>query len=696
MKKIIFPDDDNLKELINSQEPDFLEPMKKVGSKQTYRCPECGEHELQRYKAGNKTMWKCFGCDYCDDVLGLYQNANHYIDFSDALNGAAEYYHFSGNLPTEYSPEKARPESAKAAPTEPEEEEDLTKYIEECAARLPECDYLTRRGISKELQQKFKIGYDPAYTDPRTGHYIDGGRRLIIPSDKYFVTARALDADAVNKKLKAGKASRHLFNGKALADPRPLFVVEGEIDALSLIEVGFNAVAIGGANNRKALITALKAPGRREPVIIALDNDSAGKDATRRIMDDISENKIRTPIYVIGENAVPGSPNAINYFYGSYKDANERLMNDRAGLKEAAAESVRMCGEDGEKERYNLQSVSGHLQQMLEGIQANKRQKPYSTGFRDLDNILNGGFRPKQVCYLGAISSLGKTTFLVQMADNMAAAGRDVLYFSLETPEEELIAKIISRYTYEQSIKAGRNAELAKTMYSILDGNKWDNSTPEEVEGMKQAFRRLEKHGKNLRFICSIGDANADDVRKAVEEHIRITGKHPAVFIDYLQIMRPLEKDRNGRDMKYSSDRAAMDATVSALKHLAVDLEVPVIAISALNRDNYLEPINTAAFKESGGIEYGSEILIGLQYEGMDYRDGEKQNDRIKRIHELREKATAAGRTGDPIAIELEVLKNRNGRKGRTYMHYMNWFNRFKEVSDNLLARKKEEYGVRL
>ena len=66
-------------------------------------------------------------------------------------------------------------------------------------------------------------------------------------------------------------------------------------------------------------------------------------------------------------------------------------------------------------------------------------------------------------------------------------------------------------------------------------------------------------------------------------------------------------------------------------------------------------------FKESGAIEYGSDVLIGLQHEGMDYKDGEKDKERENRIREMRKKNEELKSSGQPIRVELKILKNRNG-----------------------------------
>ena len=99
-----------------------------------------------------------------------------------------------------------------------------------------------------------------------------------------------------------------------------------------------------------------------------------------------------------------------------------------------------------------------------------------------------------------------------------------------------------------------------------------------------------------------------------------------------------------------------------------------------MNRDNYLNPINNAAFKESGAIEYSSDILIGLQFSGMDYQDGEADKAREKRIRELIKRQQDRGNQGDAEEIELKILKFRNGRKGTSLqLHYFPWFNFYKE-----------------
>ena len=98
------------------------------------------------------------------------------------------------------------------------------------------------------------------------------------------------------------------------------------------------------------------------------------------------------------------------------------------------------------------------------------------------------------------------------------------------------------------------------------------------------------------------------------------------------------------------------------LKRLSRDKGIPIVAISSLNRENYTQPINLTGFKESGSLEYGSDALIGLQFEGMDYQEGETDKQREKRIRELVKEQKGKGNSGGAEALQLKILKNRNGR----------------------------------
>jgi len=100
------------------------------------------------------------------------------------------------------------------------------------------------------------------------------------------------------------------------------------------------------------------------------------------------------------------------------------------------------------------------------------------------------------------------------------------------------------------------------------------------------------------------------------------------------------------------------------------DFKLPVIAISSFNRENYNTPVTMTAFKESGAIEYSSDVLMGLQLGGIWTREG--KIDKNVDIYVAKNK--------DPRDIELVVLKNRNGKAGNAVaFSYRPRFNYFED-----------------
>ncbi len=97
-------------------------------------------------------------------------------------------------------------------------------------------------------------------------------------------------------------------------------------------------------------------------------------------------------------------------------------------------------------------------------------------------------------------------------------------------------------------------------------------------------------------------------------------------------------------------------------------------------------------------IEYSSDCLIGLQYDGMDYQEEEADKAREKRIRELMKQVIEDGKAGKPQRIQVKVLKHRNGSKGNAYLDFYPMFNYFKapkagEKSESSEGWSKSEGG---
>lgn len=538
--------------------------------------------------------------------------------------------------------------------TDSTDKTDYVEYFKECAKHRSECDYLVKRGISEATQAIYLIGYDKEWRSPKAikkGSNPPATPRVIIPTSRESYIARdTRPAESLNdyekqfSKMKEGALS--IFNIKALESMQaPLIVVEGEIDALSIIEIGYQAIALGSTTNYKKLISYCMELKPTKPLLIALDNDKSGKETTTKLVEGLRANNIECY--------------AVN-ICGSWKDANEALVADREAFTNLVADAIASIKDQQEQEKldYLKTSTSFYMKDFINGI-AESVNTPYvSTGFSDLDNILDGGLY-EGLYVIGAISSLGKTTFTLQVADQIAKSGRDVLIFSLEMARNELIAKSVSRTTAQLALLKQLPIETAKTVRGITVANFYKGYTEQERELIQESLDRYSEYANNVYINEGMGEVGVKEVREIVEKHIRLTGKTPIVIIDYLQILAPYEVRATD---KQNTDRAILE-----LKRISRDFKLPLLAISSFNRDNYNMGVSMQAFKESGAIEYSADVLLGLQLAGA----GKKEFD----VDQAKAK--------NPREIELKILKNRNGKTGaKVELVYYPQYNYF-IASDN-------------
>jgi replicative DNA helicase len=520
--------------------------------------------------------------------------------------------------------------------------QDFTSYFRKCQAGISKTDYPQNRGLSPDTVRRFGLGYDANFSRG-TGGAI--WKALIIPTGPGSYTARntAKDAEKENRVRKAGGSP--IYNTEVLKDARePVFVVEGEIDALSIIEAGGVAVALGSTANVQRFLKLIEQQKPEQQLIIALDSDNEGEKAARKLA--VALGTLKIPFY--------------RHIWEGHKDANEALMADRDAFIEQVriARSIGQEDQKAEREAYLATSAVNHLQSFIDGI-ANSVNTPFiPTGFKRLDEVLDGGLF-EGLYVLGAISSNGKTTFALQLVDQIARAGNDVLIFSLEMSRFELMAKSISRETFLEALDVSNDAGNAKTVRGITTGSRYAKYSRKEKEIIEVAIKAYGEYAGHIYISEGMGDVGTVQIREQVRKHFSFTGKKPVVVIDYLQILAP--NDARATD-KQNMDKATME-----LKRISRDYKIPVLGISSFNRANYKEAVTMEAFKESGAIEYSSDVLIGLQLKGA--------GDKRFNVDEAKNK--------NPRDIELVVLKNRNGATGkRVDFEYYQLFNYFFEVVD--------------
>lgn len=601
----------------------------------------------------------CFSCGADYDIFDV-------ISLETGLSGKDLFNHVYQmfNINVEFSNFSASKADSKFIPhsksntniyinnkSQSENRESLLQFFEKCHAAVEKTDYWKKRGLSKSTVDAYNLGY------------WEEKNRFVIPTGEFSYNARAVwDADKKDRYLKP-KGQYELFNLKAIENAdQPVFIVEGEFDALSVIEAGGIATALGSSSNFK-FIEYLKINKPEYPLILALDNDDAGRAGEIKLAEELNK---------IGVEYIEAD------ITDEFKDANEALLNDRENfiqnVRNAKNNVFAMLDEKKHKEElayYQTSAVNG-LADFISDIQRRQNRDCVSTGFKNLDEILDGGFYPG-LYIIGAISSLGKTTFSLQIADNAAKNGQDVLVFSLEMGKQELTAKSISRLSFLKCKAWGTDFEFAATTRNILNAKALASQA--KIDFLNECLNDYASYAGRIFYHIGIGDIGVEKIKSVIARHIKITGRKPLVIIDYLQIIAPF-------DMR-ATDKQNTDKAVVELKRASRDFDVPIFAISSFNRENYTSPVNIASFKESGAIEYTSDVLMALQFKGMDYikkDDGkyEDEKSRMARIIQLRnEQEKNAEIPGKPQELQLKILKNRNGKKGGVDFDFHPMFNCF-------------------
>ncbi len=313
-----------------------------------YICPICGSGTGNNHTGAftfypeNNTYY-CFSCENSGDIFSLYAKINHLdikTDFQQIKTELEEKYRIFPDIPQKKQEDKAV-----------KKEKDYTKFFEFAESRLHETDYLTKRGISPDTQRKFHCGYvsDFMYKNNQMTPAVT------IPTSS---SSFAWRSTAENLKQKRGKAN--ILNISALNQPY-CFVVEGEIDCMSIDECGFPCIGLGSVSNIGKIFNYNIS---KTVLIIAMDNDNAGRKAAKKLSALCEEHEIP---FVMAQNDV----------YGDFKDANDLLLHDRQELEKTLAElSERAINLDIEKWKSDLhKKPQKNINKSPETGQATKNKK---------------------------------------------------------------------------------------------------------------------------------------------------------------------------------------------------------------------------------------------------------------------------------------------------------------------------------
>lgn len=256
----------------------------------------------------------------------------------------------------------------------------------------------------------------------------------------------------------------------------------------------------------------------------------------------------------------------------------------------------------------------------------NESEKMY-LGFPKLDDLL-GGLEGGDVIIIGARPAVGKSAFVTQITSNLAAKGKRVGFYNLEMQEKQ----VYERFVVSQSGIGLTRLRRAKRFLG------------DEKEKFDRANEALEKKDN---IVIATGS-------KAVSK-IRSESRHMGydmIIIDYLQLLKP--------DKSYRGNRYAEVGEIShAIKALAMELNIPIIALSQLNRVSEMKETKEptmAELREAGDIEQDASVILMMW--------NISQN--------------------DPSKKGCKVEKQRQGRTGKVILNFNGDLMQFEEANESV------------
>ncbi len=257
-----------------------------------------------------------------------------------------------------------------------------------------------------------------------------------------------------------------------------------------------------------------------------------------------------------------------------------------------------------------------------------------STGFKDLD-LMTSGLQPADLVIVAGRPSMGKTTFVMNIAENAAiTANKPVLVFSMEMPSDSLAMRMIS--------SLGR-IDQHRVRTGQLKEEDWSRVTS-AVNMLSEA--KL--------FIDDTAGLSPAEMRARARRLAKEHGQMGLIVIDYLQLMKV-------PGFKVENRTAEISEISRSLKALAKELQCPVVSLSQLNRS--LEqradrrPV-MSDLRESGAIEQDADLIAFI------YRDEVYHED-----------------SPDKGTAEIIIAKQRNGPIGKVRLAFLGQYTRFEDLA---------------
>lgn len=300
-------------------------------------------------------------------------------------------------------------------------------------------------------------------------------------------------------------------------------------------------------------------------------------------------------------------------------------------------EQIRAISEELEVLQGEKQTKSKTLSEIAKEIKGSyfceKEVTPLYLGFPKLDNLL-GGLEGGDMIVIGARPAVGKSAFVTQITSNLAKQGKRIGFYNMEMQNKQI---------YERFIVSESGIGLTRLRRAI-------RFLGDEKERFDKANEVLEK-ADNI-VITSSGAKSVGEIR-AESRHM----DYDIIIIDYLQLLKA--------DTTYRGNRTAEVGEISrSIKNLAMELNIPIIALSQLNRASEMKETKEptmAELREAGNIEQDASVILLMW--------NLNSNDRTKK--------------------GCKVEKQRQGENGKIVLQFNGDLMKFQETDEDIKTARE-------
>lgn len=308
-------------------------------------------------------------------------------------------------------------------------------------------------------------------------------------------------------------------------------------------------------------------------------------------------------------------------------------------MDEAEAKVLKLSKNILKNSIVDMKTASVEEMKRIDNVERNRgKTLGISTGFIDLDRMTSG-LNNSDLIILAARPAMGKTAFALNLALNAAKEQKKVLIFSLEMPVQQLYQRLLA-------MESGISQNKLRNVY--LEGDEWTKLT----------LATTNLSNLNI-YVADLPHTNVLEIR-SYARNMKAQGLLDLIIIDYLQLINGTGK---GRGSEASRQQEISDIS-RALKGLARELDVPVIALSQLSRavESRVDrrPM-LSDLRESGAIEQDADIVAFLYREEYYIPDTENKG-----------------------ITELIIGKHRNGATGTVKLNFLSEFTKFTSYTDQV------------